>query len=86
MSLHLTKCHIVGNLFAAAQLLWSSQNWWYVYDYLVGKSAKAIPKHASLSPKTEEFTENIEQAHHQTCVMKNALNSDPPDMSPTEFG
>ena len=27
-----------------------------------------VPKHASLSPETEAFIENIKQMHHQACT------------------
>ena len=53
---------------------------------LVTESPKAVPKLASLSSKTETFTENIKQTHHQACVWKHILDSDPQDMSPTDFG
>ena len=66
-----------GSMSITRQKMWTSK---------VGKSAKAVPKFASLSPTTEAFTENVKRAHHQACVWKHALDSDPPDMAPTNFG
>ena len=47
---------------------------------------KTVPKLASLSPTTEDFKENIKQTHHQAYVWKHTLDSDLPDMSPTNLG
>ena len=52
----------------------------------VGKSTKSVPKLASLSPTTEAFRENVKRAHHQACVWRHAIDLDPPDMPPTDFG
>ena len=51
----------------------------------ITESRKTVPKLASLSPTTEALTENIKQTHHQACVWKHTQDSDPPDMSPTDF-
>ena len=49
---------------------------------VIMESPIAVPKIASLSPTKEAFTER----NHQAYVWKHALTSDPPDMSPTDFG
>lgn len=44
------------------------------------------PKLCSLPPTTEAFVENVKRAHLQTCIWKNALELDPPNLDPTNYG
>ena len=44
------------------------------------------PKLKALPPTTEAFEENVKRAHLQTCIWKAALDEDPPDLDPANFG
>ena len=59
------------------QRLWAAQ---------VGRFNKNMPILASLAPTKDAFLENIKRAHLQACTWKHALNADPPNMDPCEFG
>ncbi|KAH9508496.1 hypothetical protein Btru_055357 [Bulinus truncatus] len=50
------------------------------------RKAKIAPKLKSLPPTSEAFEENVKRAHIQTCIWKNALLRDPPNLDPTKFG
>ncbi|KAG0702222.1 hypothetical protein GWK47_025151 [Chionoecetes opilio] len=58
-----------------------------VWTSRTGKSGATVtPKLCSLPPTTEAFIENVKRAHLQTCIWKNALQLDPPDLEPTSYG
>ena len=58
-----------------------------VWTSKTGKSGATVtPKLCSLPPTTEAFIENVKRAHLQTCIWKNALQLDPPDLEPTSYG
>ena len=44
------------------------------------------PKLKSLPPTSEAFEQNVKRAHYQVCVWNAALQKDPPDLPPTEYG
>ena len=44
------------------------------------------PKLASLPPTTEAFTLNVLRARLQTCIWKNATQSNPPPLDPATYG
>ena len=50
------------------------------------KNIRQTPKLQSLPPTSESFSDNVKKAHLQTCIWKNAKDSDPPDLDPTNFG
>ena len=50
------------------------------------KEASILPKLTSLPPTTEAFRENVNRAHFQACIWKAALQQDPPELDPLEFG
>ena len=52
----------------------------------VGKSLKSVVKVSTLPPTAESFVENVKRAHLQACIWKNALDADPPDLSPETYG
>ena len=47
------------------------------------KNIRQTPKLQSL-PLTS-FSENVKRAHLQRCIWKSAMDSDPPDLDPTNF-
>ena len=49
------------------------------------KWASILPKLKSLPPNVEAFREK-KRAHFQTCIWKAALQQDPPELDPLEFG
>ena len=59
------------------------------FDVWLTKMAKTnirqTPKLLSLPPASESFSENVKRAHLQTCIWKSAMDSDPPDLDPTNF-
>ncbi len=57
--------------------MWSSK---------VSRSTASAPKLQSLPPTTEAFRENVAHAHLQVAIWKCALDLDPPDLNPTDFG
>ena len=58
-----------------------------VWTSKTGKSGvTSTPKLCSLPPTTEAFIENVKRAHLQTCIWRNALQLNPPDLEPTSFG
>ena len=50
------------------------------------KRTRKIPDLKSLPPKTEAFTEHSKRAHLQTAIWYSALQKNPPDIQPTDFG
>ena len=44
------------------------------------------PKRCSLPPTTEAFSENVKHAHLQTRIWTNALELDPLNLEPTNYG
>lgn len=60
------------------------------YEMWLAKTAKkkvtTAPKLKSLPPTTASFVENVKHAHLQTCIWKAALDQDPPNMDPTDYG
>ena len=50
------------------------------------KNVRKTPKLQSLPPTTESFFENVKRAHIQTCIWKSAMDAQPPDLDPTNFG
>lgn len=50
------------------------------------KKVKRVPKLQSLPPTMESFSENVKRAHLQACIWKSALDTDPPDLNPTNYG
>ena len=50
------------------------------------KGASIFPKLKSLQPTVEAFRENVKRAHCQACIWKAALQQDPPELDPLEFG
>ena len=50
------------------------------------KGASILPKLKSLPPIVEAFRENVKRAHFQACIWKAALQQDPPELDPLEFG
>ena len=57
-----------------------------VWAKKTGKTIKAAPKLDKLPPTTEAAFENFMRMHIQLCDWYSALNLDPPDMDPEEFG
>ena len=43
-------------------------------------------KVSALPPTAESFVENVKRTHLQACIWKNALDADPPDLSPETYG
>ena len=52
----------------------------------VGRCNQTMPLLSSLSPTQEAFTENVKRAHLQTCIWRNALDGDPPNIDPCGIG
>ena len=50
------------------------------------KGASILPKLKSLPPTVEAFRENVKRAHFQVCIWKAALQQDPSELDPLEFG
>ena len=50
------------------------------------KGASILPKLKSPPPTVEAFRENVKRAHFQVCICKAALQQDPPELDPLEFG
>ena len=50
------------------------------------KGDSTLPKLKSLPPIAAVFRENVKRAHFQACIWKAALQHDPPDLDPLEFG
>ena len=50
------------------------------------KEASILPKLKSLPPTVEAFRENVKRTHFQACIWKAALQLDPPELDPLEFG
>ncbi len=50
------------------------------------KGASILPKLKSLPPTVEAFRETVKRAHFQACIWKAALQQDPPELDPLEFG
>ena len=48
--------------------------------------ASILPKLKSLPPTVEAFKENVKRAHFQAGIWKAALQHDPPELDPLEFG
>ena len=52
----------------------------------MSRSVASAPKLSSLPPTTESFAQNAARAHLQVAVWKNALEPNPPQMEPRDFG
>ena len=52
----------------------------------VSRSIVSTPKLSSLPPMTESFAQNAARAHLQVAVWRNALEPNPPQMEPRDFG
>ena len=50
------------------------------------KGASILPKLTSLPPTVEAFRYNVKRAHLQAYIWKAALQLDPPELDPLEFG
>ena len=52
------------------------------------KTATCTPKLKSLPPTNEAFQEHVKRAHHhhKVAVWKSAINQEPPNLNPTEYG
>ena len=50
------------------------------------KNIRQTPKLQTLPPTSESFSDNVKRAHLQTYIWKSAMDSDPPDLDPTNFG
>ena len=50
------------------------------------KGASILPKLKSLPRTVEAFRENVKLAHFEACIWKAALQQDPPELNPLEFG
>ena len=60
------------------------------YEVWTGKTSKrkvtGAPRLKSLPPTSEAFEQNVSRAHFQVSVWKAALEKDPPELVPTNFG
>ena len=61
------------------------------YEVWIGKPSKrkvtGAPKLKSIPPTSSEaFEQNVRRAHFQVSVWKAALEKDPPELAPTNFG
>lgn len=52
----------------------------------VGKSKASAPKLCSLPPTSEAFRENVGRAHRQVAIWRHALDMNPPNLNPTDYG
>ena len=52
----------------------------------VSRSVASAPKLSLLPPTTESFAQNAPRAHLQVAVWRNALEPNPPQMEPKDFG
>lgn len=52
----------------------------------VSRSTASAPKLKSIPPTSEAFRENVARAHLQVSLWKNALNPQPTDFSPSDYG
>ena len=50
-----------------------------------GNGAATAPKTETFPPSTEAFVENVERAHLQTAIWKQATSLDPPNVDPQEY-
>ena len=57
-----------------------------VWSNRVGKTSSCAAKLASLPPTTESFVENTSRVHFKTCVWKHAIDQDPPNTDPCDYG
>ena len=57
-----------------------------VQQYKTGHSQSKSFKLASLQPTSEAFALHVKRAHHQACIWRAALESDPPAINPTDYG
>ena len=57
-----------------------------VWASRVGKAPSCAPKLHSLPPTSEAFCENVKRVHLQTCTWKHAVDTDPPDLDPVDYG
>ena len=57
-----------------------------VWQHKTARGKSQSFKFASLPPSSAEFRLHVRRAHYQACLWTAALNSDPPDMNPTDFG
>ena len=69
-----TKCMTMTE---ARQKMWAKK---------VSQSVASAPKLSSLPTTTESFAQNAARAHLQVAVWKNALEPNPPQMEPRDFG
>ena len=65
------------NMTSARQKMWKHK---------VAKSSKSVVKVSSLPPTAESFVENVKRAHLQACTWKHALDADPPNLLPENYG
>ena len=57
-----------------------------IWKFKVSRSTASAPKLQTLPPTNEAFRENVARAHLQVILWKRAMNPQPPDLNPTEFG
>ena len=69
-----TKCMTMTE---ARQKMWAKK---------VSRSVASAPKLSSLPPTMESFAQNAACAHLQVAVWRNALEQNPPQMEPRDFG
>ncbi|MCP3901341.1 MAG: hypothetical protein GY707_16680 [Desulfobacteraceae bacterium] len=50
------------------------------------KKASSAPRLKSLLPMKEAFEQHVKCAHYQACLLKNALEQNPPSLDATMFG
>ena len=46
----------------------------------------SAPKLQNLPPTSEAFHQHVRRAHLQAAIWKSALDSDPPNLNPTDYG
>ena len=59
---------------------------WKLWAKKVSQSVASAPKLSSLPPTTESFAQNAACAHLLVAVWRNALEPNPPQMEPGDFG
>ena len=72
------KCDPSDTMSSIRYKVWVSRTW--------RKGASILPKLKPLLPTVEAFRENVKRDHFQACVWKAALQQDPPELDPLEFG
>ena len=57
-----------------------------VWASRVRKAPSCTPKLHSLPPTSEAFCENVKRVHLLTCTWKHAVDTDPPNLDPVDYG